>query len=120
MYKHTILSYIRSYIFYRICDMLSTTKMLSMNQLAGYSALLEMWKSRSFGVPFLSSMHEKNGTGDMVLRSDTSNNLQAVVIEPYAVLTEKLWNRSSDRFKRTNLLTVAKIEAKATALQLPL
>ena len=104
----------------RVRDMLRSTKMLSMNQLAGYGLLLELWKSRAFDVPLLSSLHVKGGTSGMSLRSDTSNNLRATVVEPYSLCTEKLWNLTSDRFKLTNLVTVAKIEARATALQLPL
>jgi len=103
----------------RVQDMLTATNMLSMNQLAAYNALIEIWKSRALSVPFLSSIHKNKRTADRTLRSETSNNLQAAITEPFALCTERLWNRSSDRLKRTNLLSIAKIEARATAKQLP-
>ena len=105
----------------RIQDMLADTKMLSINQLAAYGTLLETWKARAFGVPHLSTLlHSPSRKDDRRLRSDSSNNLQAAVIEPFSVCAERLWNLTSDRFRETNLLSVAKIEAKKAVSHLPI
>jgi len=100
--------------------MLEKTHMLSMNQLAAYSTLLEMWKARTFNVPHLATILANDQDDNRTLRSDTANNLRSSVTEPFGLCAEKLWNLSSRRFRSTNLLNVAKCEARLTALQLPL
>ena len=104
----------------RISDMLESTTMLSVNQLASYGTLMEIWKARSFEVPVLSTLLQHNREDDRTLRSDTKLNLQASISEPFTLCAQKLWNMTSDRFKTTNLLTIAKSEAKKTVLQLPI
>ena len=99
---------------------MSATNMLSVNQLAANGILLETWKAREFDVPHLSSLLVRPRNDDRTLRSNTANHLQASVTEPFTVSAEKLWNLSSDRFKTTNLLSVAKIEAKKVVSQLPI
>ena len=104
----------------RISDMLESTTMLSVNQLASYGTLMEIWKARSFEVPVLSTLLQHNREDDRTLRSDTKLNLQASISEPFTLCAQKLWNMTSDRFKTTNLLTIAKSEANKTVLQLPI
>jgi len=103
----------------KIADMLESTKMLSINQLIGYSILMEVWKAKSFEIPHLSNLLVYDRKDDRKLRSNT--NLQAVssMVEPYAICAKNLWNQTSNRFKTTNLITVAKIEAKKVAKTLP-
>jgi len=103
----------------RISDMLEKTKMLSINQLIAYSMILEVWKSRIFKVPHLATLHDNDRDDNRTLRSDTANNIRSSVVEPFAVCSEKLWNMSSHRFKATNLIKVAKIEARKMVQRLP-
>ena len=104
----------------KITDMLEAMQMLSINQLIAYGTLMETWKARMFRIPHLSSLLEHKQGGDRRLRSDSAGVLRATVDEPFALTAEKLWNMSSERFKNTNLTSVAKIEAWKTAHQLPI
>ena len=104
----------------RIEDMLSSTNMLSVNQLTAYGILIETWKAREFDVPHLSSLLVVARNDVRNLRSNGANLFQASIAEQFALCAEKLWNLSSDHFKKTNLLSVAKIEAKKVASQLPI
>ena len=104
----------------RISDMLEATHMLSVNQLTAFGTLMEIWKSRTFNIPHLSSLLEQKPSGDRILRSDSSNVLQASEVEPFSICAEKLWNMSSECFKTTKLISVAKSEARKTALQVPI
>ena len=68
----------------RIADMLESTGMLSINQLAANSVLLESWRVDAFDIRPLSSLLA-HGRGDgRTLRSDTMNNVSSSIIEPYA------------------------------------
>ena len=105
----------------KISDMLTSTGMLSVNQMAAYSILMDTWKARAFKVPYLSDLlRETQPRGDRVLRSDSANLLQASVAEPFTTCAQRLWNSSSVVFRMTNLLSVAKAEARKTAMLLPI
>ena len=105
----------------KISDMLTSTGMLSLNQMAAYSIMMDTWKARTFKVPHLSDLlKEAPPRGNKILRSDTANHLQPSVVEPFTTCAQRLWNSSSNSFKTTNLLSVAKIEAKKPAMLLPI
>jgi len=82
--------------------------------------LIETWKARNLKIPVLSSLLDRKRVDNRTLRSDSLSLVSPTVTEPFSVGTAKLWNLSSQRFKTTNLLTIAKIEARKTAEQLPL
>ena len=104
----------------RIVDMLESTGFLSVNQTSAYSLLLELWKSREFCVPFLSDLLERRRNDERNLRSDSAGKLSTVGRDSLALNSEHLWNLSSERFRTTNLLSIAKIEAKKVAKSLPI
>jgi len=103
----------------RISDMLKATKLLSVNQTIAYSSLMEMWKAKEFSVPVLESLLVRKRNETKILRSDSSGKVQSSINETFANTMAKLWNSSSDRFKHTNLLVIAKHEAKKLASTLP-
>ena len=103
----------------RIEDMLSETRFLSVNQTAAYSLLIEMWKAREFSVPYLDVLLEKRRLDDRTLRSDSANKVTSTGNDTIALNIEKLWNAASEKFKKTNLVKVAKSEARALARTLP-
>ena len=105
----------------RVQDMLTEKKMLSVNQLLGYSMIVETWKARNFNIPVLCSLlGRKRPLDNKTLRSDTFSQVSTSFDEPFAKGTAMLWNMSSDRFKSINLLVVAKSEARKLAELLPL
>ena len=95
------------------------TKLLSVNQTIAYSSLMEMWKAKEFSVPVLESLLVRKRNETKILRSDSSGKVQSSINETFANTMAKLWNSSSDRFKHTNLLVIAKHEAKKLASTLP-
>jgi len=103
----------------RIADMLADTKMLSINQLAAYSILLETWRAKTSAIPHLSSLLTYGRSDERTLRSDTTKNASASSCEPFAMCAAQLWNLTSERFKDTKSIIVAKKEARTTAAQLP-
>ena len=103
----------------KVTDMLQTTGMLSINQMIGYSVMMEAWKSKTFDIEPLSKLLSHGRNDDRILRSNTNNDATSSTIEPFAICARKLWNVSSSRFKSTNLTKVAKSEAKKTAQTLP-
>ena len=103
----------------RIEDMLSETRFLSVNQTAAYSLLIEMWKAREFSVPYLDVLLEKRRLDDRTLRSDSANKVTSAGNDTIALNIEKLWNAASEKFKKTNLVKVAKSEARALVRTLP-
>ena len=100
--------------------MLATTGFLSVNQAAAYSLIMELWKAREFGVPILSELLGRRRNDDRILRSDSANKVSTTGRDILAINCEKLWNKSSNKFKNTNLLKVAKKEAKTFAKSLPI
>ena len=103
----------------RITDMLKATSQISVNQLIAYSCLMETWKARAFNVPVIASLLDNKRDDSRSLRSDTHGLVRSSVDEPFANNTAKLWNLASERFRSTNLLVIAKIEAKKLAISLP-
>ena len=77
------------------------------------------WKAKEFGVPFLEDLLERKRSDQRTLRSDTTKKVSSTGRDIVARNLERLWNLSSERFKGTNILKVAKIEAKALAKSLP-
>jgi len=104
----------------RIKDMLDQTGLMSVNQVCAYVSLIEYWKAREFRVPILDSILEKCGHGSRTLRSDTNGLMKSTLDEQYANTVAELWNKSSEKFKKTNLLIVAKMEAENLARSLPI
>ena len=100
--------------------MLQATGFLSVNQTAAYSLMLELWKGREFEVPILGSLLGKRRNDERTLRSDTTNKQTAVANDTLSLTCEKLWNMAPHKFKTTNLLTVAKMEAKRFVRTLPI
>jgi len=103
----------------KITDMLESADMLSVNQLIGYSILMEAWKSKNFEIPHLSDLLKYERNDDRTLRSNSTNSATSSVIEPFASCARKLWNLATPRFRTTNLVTVAKIESRKLANSLP-
>ena len=100
--------------------MLEDTGFLSVNQMAAYSLLIETWKARQFNVPILSGLLERKRKDNRTLRSDSANKVATIGYDSVALVCERLWNMSSDKFKSTNLVNVAKNEAKILVKTLPL
>jgi len=104
----------------RIADLLDDTNLLSINQATAYALVIELWKARTFNVPILGNLLERERNDERTLRSDSSGRVSTVGSDTVALNCERLWNMSSTKFKRTNLLKVAKIEAKKLAKSLPI
>ena len=101
--------------------MLEKVRLLSVNQLIAYGILMDVWKAREFQIPELRNvLAYSQRKDDRSLRSDTSGKVIATRSEVYSVKAERLWNMSTEKFKKTNLLKVAKAEAKTLALSLPI
>ena len=103
----------------KIADMLEATGSLSVNQMVCYSTLIETWKSNNItGILPVS----KRRQDDRTLRSDSDNLFHTGTINSKCFLFQasRLWNLSTQRFRTTNLLTIAKAEAKALAKSLPI
>ena len=103
----------------RIVDMLSELGFLSVNQSAAYGLLIESWKARNFHVPILKDLLENKRNESMVLRSNSAGMLSTQGRDKITLNLERLWNMSSARFRSSNLLKVAKIEAKILVKSLP-
>ena len=104
----------------RVQDMLMETKMNSVNQILGYSMVIETWKARNFNVPVLASLFERERSDGRTLRSDTGSQVLASFNETFSRGAATLWNMSSNSLKSTNLLIIAKAEARKLAKSLPL
>ena len=100
--------------------MLMETKMNSVNQILGYSMVIETWKARNFNVPVLASLFERERSDGRTLRSDTGSQVLASFNETFSRGAATLWNMSSHSLKSTNLLIIAKAEARKLAKSLPL
>ena len=70
--------------------------------------------------PVLDTLLGRQRNDERTLRSDTSNKVSSTRQEAYSMNVEKLWNMSNEKFKNTNLLKVAKSEAKKLASSLPI
>ena len=103
----------------RVTDMIKRTGWLSVNQTFAYTSLVEMWKSKEFNIPHLHSLLQQKTYDQRTLRSVTNETMSNVRDEPYSRVVATLWNEASDRFKKTNLLIVAKKEAEQLARTLP-
>jgi len=104
----------------RISDMFKATGMMSVNQMVAYGCLMETWKAAAFNVPILGSMFDRKRRDDRDLRSDAAGVVQSNVDESFANSAAKLWNLASEKFKSTNLLVIAKQEAKSLVRSLPI
>jgi len=103
----------------RISSMLESTGFMSVNQMAAYALLLELWKAREFDVPLLNRLLDRRRDDNRTLRSDSSNWVSTNGQDTIALNCAKLWNLASPKFKCTNLINVAKLEAKKLAKSLP-
>jgi len=101
--------------------MLEKVRIPSVNQLIAYGILMDVCKAREFRIPVLGNILAHGQRKDnRSLRSDASGKVFATRSEAYSVKAERLWNMSTETFKNTNLLKVAKAEAKTLALSLPI
>ncbi len=94
--------------------LLKKCKMLSINQILCKTILLEVWKAFKFNVTSISGAFKKR-------ENKRFNNLLQCSLDPKSIISvaSKLWEKTSDRFKETNLITVAKKEAQSLAKKLP-
>ena len=95
-----------------IGNLLLDCGMQSINQMIAYSILMEMWKARNLGVPFLDTILYKPKNSRNGLRSEESKELRPRINGPFCERAANLWNLVGDRFQTTNLFTVAKWLAK--------
>jgi len=100
--------------------MLEDTRFMSVNQSAAYSLLVELWKAREFDVPVMNVLLGRQRNDTRTLRSDSANQVTTMGRDTVAINAEKLWNLASAKFRTTNLLKIAKAEAKALAKTLPI
>ena len=95
--------------------MLEETKIYSINQMTALNVLIETWKAINLGIPSIRRHFKRRDShryGEMFRTpSDQASFVYKAV---------QLWNSSSESFKRTNLLKVAKIEAKNFVKTLPI
>ena len=98
-----------------IKSMLENSDMLSVNQLACLTILLDMWKAIHLEITPLKEMFQPRNSIRFQNSFKTSE-------DPNSFITKgaKLWERSSKSFKETNLLTVAKKEAIKFVKTLPI
>jgi len=101
-------------------DMLQDVGCLSVNRILAYTILIENWKAVNFGVPILENILTECTQQNRTLRSETEHLVKPNSQEPYAVASSRLWNLMSVRFRTTNLINVAKQEARALLDTLPL
>ena len=82
---------------------------------------VEEQKAREFEIPELKLVLGKiQRSDDRTLRSDSSEKLQSCINEPFGNKVVQLWNSASERFKTTNLLVIAKREARKLVHTLPI
>ena len=101
----------------KISDMLQTTNMLSLNQMLAYSILMETWKIRKLRIESISDCWTQPSRSS---RASSRGEIIPVVQDPYVQNAAKLWNSTSDRFKNTELIAVAKKEARILVKTLPI
>ena len=104
----------------RISDMLNMVGWQSINQIVSYASLIEIWKAKAFKVPYLDSLLQIKHNKYQSLRSNTKHVLESTTDEPFANIVEKLYNKTTDRFKNTNLINNAKHEARSIVSSLPI
>jgi len=102
----------------RISDMLSELGMLSVNQTIAFNIIMDVWKARQFNVPVIGTLLRKRHHPTKTLRSEGKETADST--ESFAKAAEKLWNSASERLRMTNLVVVAKKEAKELAQTLPI
>ena len=98
-----------------ISSMLKETKMLSVNQIACLSTMIDTWKAINLNVePIKEQLKFRD--------SRRFHNLLKGSKDQGSFLTKsaQLWAKSSQRFKTTNLLTIAKTEARMTVNTVPI
>jgi len=104
----------------RIAEMLEQMGWLSINQMVANASLIKMWKAKAFKVPYIESLLKVTHHENRNLRSNTQNVHESTVDEPFANMTSKLYNISTENFKKTNLIINAKSEAKKLVKKLPI
>jgi len=104
----------------RIEDMLEEVGFLSVNRTLAYAMLIENWKAINFGVPKLEKVFTSCTSVNRTLRSESSHLVKPTSPEPYAIISSKLWNLSTTKFRTTNLLNIAKKEARDLLSKIPL
>ena len=95
--------------------MLKKCDLLSINQLACKSILLELWKARNFNIEGIMKNFKYRDIPRFKDLFRTSKDPKSFVS-----VASKLWEKSSKRFRDTNLISVAKKEAEKLAKTLPI
>ena len=104
----------------RSSEMFKKLGMLSVNQACIQDVLMQAWKAREFKIRPLCDF-ENGETSRKNMRSVSAGKVKTTYSCPrsFPCVARDLWNLSTDRFKRTNLITVAKEEARKLALTFP-
>ena len=104
----------------RVEDLLKEVGFLSVNRTLAHVMLMENWKARNFDVPELKDILTECTSLTRTLRSESAHLVKSTLQEPYAIMSAKLWNLTTAQFRKTNLINIAKNEAKKLILKLPL
>ena len=103
----------------RVADMLDSVGFMSVNRMLAYSMLMESWKAINLHeTPLFNNLYIKSE--ERLLRSTTDRILQTKSLASFPRKAAMLWRKTSDSFRKTNLITVAQKEAKSLAMSLPL
>ena len=95
--------------------MLRKCNLLSINQLTCRSILMELWKARKFNVEGIMGKFKHRDNARFKDLFKTSEDPKSFIS-----IASKLWERSSKRFRETNLINVAQEEAEKLAKTLPI
>jgi len=88
--------------------------------MSAYGLLIELWKAHQFGVPVLGDLFKRERNDDRTLRSDSSQRVVAAGNDSFTMNCARLYNMTSTKFRTTNLLKVAKSEARVLVKSLPI
>ena len=96
-------------------EMLDNVGMLSVNQIACHSILMETWKALHLEVESISAHFQLRNSKRFADELQGSNDPKSFIS-----CAARLYNKTSKRFKQTNLTKVARIEALDTVKLLPI
>ena len=100
--------------------MLHDVGCLSVNRTLAYIILIENWKAVNFKVPVLKDILTECALENRTLRSVTAHLVKPSSQEPYSIASSRLWNLACVQFRTTNLINIAKKEARELVNKLPL
>ena len=94
---------------------LKRCKMLSVNQMLCKAILVEMWKAVHFSIRPISSAFQERENKRYSELFKTTNDPNSFIS-----IGAKLWEQTTEKFRKTNLLKVANKEAQILASTLPI